>query len=116
MAKLVDKNGFEWSVKFYYQKNPEDNPLAQVRTYCSMRKTVDGERITKVAFSDCSRKDKYDKRLGMRKAFLRCLKKITDEKNERYIFWKEFFRVFNDPHREEFAMYDLKLKNAMVTK
>lgn len=103
MTKLVDKEGFEWSVKFYYLKNPEENPLASIRTYCSMRKVVDQK--TKVAFADCSLKDKYDKRLGMRLAFMRCIQKITDDKDERLILWKEYFKNINDPHREQFFSY-----------
>ena len=105
MTKIMDKDGFEWSIKFFYVKNPEENPLAQVRTYCSMRKTVDESVTTKVEYCDCSKKDKYDKRLGMKLAFQRCIKKITDDKNERLILWKEFFKHINDPHRTQFFNY-----------
>lgn len=109
MPKITDKDGNVYSVKFYYKHNSENDPsavvnlLADHRTYCSMKKLSTGEFIS--AYSDCSKKDKYNKRLGMRKAFERCVAKITDDKDSRFILWQGFFENFHDPNRDNFFRY-----------
>jgi hypothetical protein len=97
---IKDKNDWHYSVLFRYEKLEDET----VRTICSIKKLATDEYT--FGFADCSKNDKFNKHTGRKLAFQRAIAKLTNDKEERRLFWQGFFiNIRKDPSYKKFWKY-----------